>query len=318
MATNLLQRYQVLRADSQTIKAKNISENPFNVNFADDENYTGSFLQEPARPLGRFAEPSFVTELKGLHPTQTLGTANVFSKLFKAAGMAESLTPGANSSYSVNNDPNTALVPITTLELFRGKAQGVTGQLYTCKNVVLNMMLRCVANQIAELQWDGRGNFIHNPEETTMPSLSETAGNPLRCLAASATIAGVATLSLREFEFNIGNEIILPENMVQKYGYDTPIIAHRNNISARLLLKIPNKSDFDPFELMQLSGHPQQSVTNISISITLGSYTKNKCAISAQFNIGATPEVVNQDGLFYWQISGKPNLASTAFSLTFT
>ena len=312
---SLLERYQVLRVDSQTIKAKNITQNLHTVQFSDDENMTGSFLQLAGRPTGRFSEVNFITELKGLHPTQTKGDANIHAKLFKAAGLAETLTPGSVAAYATGNTPNTTKVPISLLELYRGAAQSTSGMKSTMTNVVFNMIFRFVANQIAELEFQGRGQFDHNPVADTVPALSEAAGNPLRCLNATATFAGV-TLSVREFEFNLGNEIVLPENGLEKYGYDVPEIVNRAGASVRLLYKEEVPGTFDPWEIMQVSGHPQQDVTNVSVSLSIGNYAKNICSVTANFNITAAPELVPQDGIYYYQLQGKPDL--NAFSLTFT
>lgn len=307
-----LTRFRTLELDSAALPVRDLTLNPFNVDFIDDANFTGNFLTKAGRAASRWGEISFQTELYGRASTQAVTDALIVESLLEAAGFVAT-SPGSNRVYTLSTTPNDDKTLVGTLKAFYGDTLGASQINYILNNVAFDCSFIAEAGQIAYFDWKGMGQFGADPADGTSPAAQSTIGNPLRALNGTLTFSAdgrPSNLSLAKLQLNLNNELILPNLIGSTYGKGSPEIVN-GSPDFEITVVEPSVSTIDFWNVMQQSGDQQVDGQLMSISMRIGNNAKEIVTVAFQGYMRGIPERTDIDGIAYYVIRGKVEIGST-------
>lgn len=325
MATrNYLTRYNLLDINGTIRKVRDLSLNPVQIGMIDDTNTTGYFATEAGQGNQRFMELSYKTEVKANPRALALGLAVPDAAELKACGFTETLNASTSSVYALSSAPNNDRTLISTAARYFGAPLSATdGYVERAASLAGNLVISGAANDRLIYEWMLRGQYVRGPLTSTVNASVQSAGDPIPAIngtigfGAGALPVG-STHKLRSFSINIGNDVVMPDDLTEDYGYGTPILLGPNASYEFLVLK-DKLTDWNWWDLFQESGKPCAVGTQINFDMQWGCVSKAYIRIQGQFKISAPPEIQDQGGIAYDLIRGKnTQLASAVLTITYT
>lgn len=162
---------------------------------------------------GTLVQMSFEAEIKG---SGTAGTAPETGALLQACGLAETVVPATSVAYA----PASSALKSCTIYFYRdGKLLKVTG----CVGAVTGSL---AVGAVGKLSFTFTGHLV-SETDVALPTASYDSTVPVPMINLSSFAIDSKTPAITRFEFDLGNEVATPEDMVAADGYGTVQITGR-------------------------------------------------------------------------------------------
>ena len=258
----------------------------------------GSLQQIYGGSLGGFR---FDAELKG---ASSAGVAPEVGPLLRACGMGETIVGGTSVTYA---PVSTALESVSVYLFEFGRVRHIfTG----CRgNVSINF--KTGEPVMGSFEFIGKRGTVTDQTQP-VPTLSTIV--PIAVKGLATTIGGVGSLVVQEYELNLNNEVVAPDNLNDSEGYGNVTIVKRDP-TLSLLMHSELIATISPFADMTAG------TARALASGTLGSVAGNRLALTcAQMHYrgiepGDADGFRNRRFIFGCHESGT---ADTDFSLAYT
>jgi hypothetical protein len=186
---------------------------------------------------GTLKKISFECEVKG---SGTAGTAPEIGPLIEACGLNEVIV----ASTSVTYRPESASHESVTIYWFEGgrKRHILTG----CRG---NVTFRLEAGGIMVAAFEFTGHWSSPDADFAVPSPTYDSTVPRAAIGMTVSIDGDTTLSIRSWEWMLGNTIALPPSLAAADGYGEVMITSRN-VTGQVVMESELFSVFDDADLI--------------------------------------------------------------------
>lgn len=156
---------------------------------------------------GTLVQMSFECEIKG---SGAAGTAPEVGALLQACGLSETIV----ASTSVTYEPASSALKSCTVYFYRdGKLLIVTG----CVGAVTGSL---AVGAVGKLSFTLTGHLV-SETDVSLPTASYDSTVPVPMINLSSFLIDSKTPGITRFEFDLGNEVATPEDMVASDGYGT-------------------------------------------------------------------------------------------------
>jgi len=170
---------------------------------------------------GMLQSVTFECEVKG---SGTAGTAPEIDALLRACGLDGTTVASTSNTYA----PTSSDLESCTIHYYEAAA-GSTSQvrhiLLGCRG---NVEFTWTAGDILLARFTMLGRRSGNPTDQTLPTPTYDSTVPQAVKGLASTIGGVSDLVVQNYTLNLGNEIIVPDDLNDTDGYGEIIIAGRD------------------------------------------------------------------------------------------
>lgn len=162
---------------------------------------------------GTLVQMSFEVEIKG---SGAAGTAPECGALLQACGLSETVVGATSVTY----EPASSGLKSCTIYFYRdGKLLKVTG----CVGALTGSL---AVGAVGKLSFTMTGHLV-SETDVSLPTASYDTTIPVPMINLSSFTIDSKTPALTRFEFDLGNEVATPEDMVQADGYGTVQVTGR-------------------------------------------------------------------------------------------
>jgi hypothetical protein len=202
----------------------------------------------------------FGAEIKG---SGAAGTAPEIGPLLRACGMGETVVASTSVTYA---PVSTSLESVTIYAFEFGRVRHIFSG---CRG---NVTLRFPVGEapMARFEFLGKRGTVTDQSQPT-PTINSTVPQAVKGLAA--TIGGVGSLVVQEFELAVNNRIVAPGNLNDSEGYGNVTVLKRDP-TLSMLLHAELIATLNPFS--DLGAGTARAI----VSGTLGSTAGNRVALS--------------------------------------
>ncbi len=183
---------------------------------------TGALGNPQQAYAGMLETITITTELRG---SGTAGTAPEIGPLLRACGLSETVSAGTSVTYA----PQGGTIESCTIYYFKS----VDGSTSRVRHILVGCRGTAVIN--AEAGTNGTVTFTMtgrraNPTDQSALSPTFDATVPVAIRNLTCTLGGVSNLVIQGFDVDLGNQIVVPDNLNDVEGYGNITLVERDPV----------------------------------------------------------------------------------------
>lgn len=249
----------------------------------------------------RSGKMTFICEMVG---SGTRGTAPDWGKLLKACGFAESIDPDTSTG-SVEYIVASASIPSVTIDMY---LDGIKKRIWGARGNVRPVL---EAGKPGLLHFEFTGMDWEVSDADMLSGVSYNATKPPVCLGANFEVDSYAA-KISKLEINLGNDVILDDQLGQSSGHGPALIVNRNPRVTfdAAAIKTATKDFFGIW----------RANTAVALAATLGSDAGNIIALSCPKLRLESVKAGNRKGITTWDVEALAamNTGDDSFKIVIT